>query len=144
PIVNRYESSGPTIELGLHAGKHVLEITADAYETARVEIDVIGGQRVEREVSLEPAPTPAPEPGELPPPAPAPAPSPEPIEEVGGSGLPLTLVIGGAVTGAALVGMAITGGLALKAKSDYRGFEDGGDRSDAEKVRKRGQTLNIV
>jgi hypothetical protein len=145
-LENEYQAQGSALKVGVRNGKHSLEIKAKGYETGTLEIEILAGEEVQRKVKLEKPP---------PPPPPPPTPTPVPVDggdmgagdgtESGGGGLssmPLPVLIGAGVTGLALVGFAVVGGLALKAKADYTGFESGGDREDAEATRARGQTLN--
>jgi hypothetical protein len=104
--------------------------------------DVAPGKRHERKVALRrktggaPAPSPVP--------TPTPTPPPDMPGEQPTNGLFIGAIVALAGTGLLVVGAAVTGGLALKFKSDYDGFQNGGERTEAEDIRSTGEKLNIA
>ncbi len=145
-ISNRYHVTEGTLHLGIHAGVHRIEVTAEDHELSVWEIEIEPGKGQERTITLKkkggepPPPSP---PTTAPPPTPPPTSPPDPIGADSG-GISTGAVVGLVVTGALAIGAGVVGGLALNTKADYESYETGGNREDAEAARSTGEALNIV
>ena len=143
PIVNRYDVTDGKLHLGVHAGKHRLEVTAEGHEPSVWELEIKPGKGQVRDITLKKKGA------ESPPSKPAPTTAPPPTlppEEPGadGGGISTGAVVGLVATGVLAVGAGVVGGLALNTKADYESYETGGNREDAEAARGTGEMLNIV
>lgn len=144
-VVNRYRPTQGTLKLGVRAGHHRFTLQHEGYEMAVWSVELVPGQRLTNEITLEPSRPAPPEPVAPKPPAkPAAKPGPDAADpDDGGGGVSAPVVIGLVATGAFAVGAGVTGGLALSKQSEFEDLRDT-DRAAAEQVRDDGITLNVV
>ncbi len=138
-VINQYPFTGNALSVKVRSGHHVLLIKAEGYESLTLEIDLNAGGTHKKEITLK-KPTvagPAPTSTTTTPPPPPPA-----TKEV--RPVPTGVWIGMGVAGALLIGGGVTGVMAMGKNSEYKTANDGRDPVGAEKLRKDGQTLNLV
>lgn len=131
------------IQLGIHAGHHVITVKRDGYAPATWDLDPLPGSQATRAFTLQklaaeatPPAVPA-QPPQAPPRAPA---APDKIERP----TPGAVYFLAVLSGAALLGGVITGTTALQKKSAYDEANTGRSPAEAEKLKNTGQALNIA
>lgn len=149
PIINRYRFSTATILLRVRSGNHNIRIEAKDHtpesfpakvapgdiHVQKVKLVEVPGKKKKKKKKRNEEAQPAPDPN------PQPAPLPRRSKGGGISGASIGMIV---VTGALTVGAVVMGVLALDAQSTYIGYQDGGDRTEAESVRATGEALNIT
>lgn len=136
PVINEYGPVKGTLELGIRAGSHRINIKRKGYEPEEWEFEIAPGEMQQRKIELVKPPPPPPPPK----PKPKPKPPPPPPEEP--SMTHVWVMVG--VTAALGVGAGVVGGLALERKGAYEDYQRGGPRTEAEQVRDQGEIMNIT
>jgi hypothetical protein len=133
PVTNTYGPVHGSIDIGLHAGNHALTVKLQGYPNDVWEVEAPAGGKLEHSFTLKKpiiAPTPTGGVGATP------SPNERPV--------PKAVFVVGALSGAAIVGGAVTGILALGKNSDFKKANDGTDPTAADSLKSSGKTLNLV
>ena len=126
-VVNSYGPMKDRLELGIRAGHHRITLKVDGFEDAVWEFDAQAGSTLNKTFTLKKTQTLAATAGE-----PGKPGSESPIQASAATpGMPASVYVGAAVTGAFLAGGAITGALALSKGKDYKSANDGSNPSNA-------------
>lgn len=126
PTENRYDTLREPTRLGLRTGRHKITVELEGYEPQTWTFDATGGELSHEFVLVERKVAPNPTTGAA-----------KEYERP----VPLGVYIGLGLTGAFAAGAAVTGILALDAKSQFNAAESD---ADADSARSNGQTLNLV
>ena len=125
PIVNRYDVLAADDKLGIRRGRHRLTFRKAGYQPRVVELEA---EKKTHSLSIELAPVrkekPKPDEG-LPP-------------------FPLSAIITASITGAVVIGAAITGGLAIERHTTFDAINDGDEPDTAQSIRDEGVALSIA
>lgn len=134
-VTNRYTSETAGTTIGMRPGHHRVTARLAGYTDQVWEFDATSGGTFQNTFKLEPQSASGP-------PVAGPV---VPVDSGTESRpVPTSVYIGMGVTGAFLVGTAVTGVLALGKKSDYDAANDGRDVATADDLRGSTQTMNLV
>jgi len=129
-IVNQYGPINGTMQIGVHAGHHVMTLRLAGMEDATWEFDAPAGAVDSKRFSLHKSGGGAPA-----------------AKETGASAsrpVPAGVYVGLAATGALAIGGGITGLMAIGKRSDFNAQNDGQHVDAANQLRDQGRTLNLV
>lgn len=133
-ITNVYGPIAARTQLGIRRGQHVMKARFAGGREVSWEADIKGGESHVFELPpvLQPSSSPQPER--------------TPVRSEGRASrpVPASAYAAGGITLALGIGSVVTGLVALGAKSEFDGKNDGSDPRDAADVRSTGQTLNTV
>ena len=125
PLVNRYDVLAADDKLGIRRGRHRLTFRKQGYQPHVVELDA---EKKTHSLTVELAPLR----------------KEKPKRDEGPPPFPLPAIITASITGAVLIGAAITGGLAIERHTTFDAINDGDEPETAQSIREEGVALSIA
>jgi hypothetical protein len=136
-VINQYGPVNGPLSIGVRAGHHIVTVRHAGLDDSVWEFDAAAGASETKKISLTKSSSGAPAPT-------VPSTTGNDTGVTSRRPVPGGVYVGLAITGALAVGGAITGSMALGKRSDYNSKNDGLHTAEAQALKDKGGTLNLV